>query len=343
MKEKFEQGHWVVRIPPGYDVVKVNGERKIVVNGIGKKLKKAFEWKAAGVKNDEILLRLKRLGWKIYPQKLSRAFSNPFYAGMISTSMLNGRIIEGKHEKLISPELFLKVNGVRAEAKGKYGVSHEKEIAAIPLKLFMKCSICGEGYTGYKRSQKKKKGKTYYYNNVMYYYKCRTVGCRCNKNANNVNEQFSEFLSTYTIKPEFIASFVDMIKVSYEHLTKSQREQEEALNDRLKELNKDINNLEEKFYVKEVISEDTFMKFHPKYVEERDKILKEMPKKPESISNLEKKLNQALTFSSKLNRVWTSSSFSQKERIHKMVFPEGITYDMKNGAFRTPKVNYVVE
>lgn len=82
MKEKFEKGIWCVRVPPGYDIVKANGERKIIVNETGKKLRKAFEWKAKGVKNEEILERLRAMGWKIYPQKLSRAFSNPFIAAL---------------------------------------------------------------------------------------------------------------------------------------------------------------------------------------------------------------------------------------------------------------------
>lgn len=226
------------------------------------------------MKNDEILKKLRRTGWKIYPQKLTRAFNNPFYCGIISNTMLNGKVIEGNHEKLISQELFLKVNHVRAEAGGKYGIKHEKEIETIPLKLFMKCHKCGEGHTGY---VVKKKGKVIRKKKI-YYYKCRTRGCRCNKNAERVNDQFTNYLSIYAIQPEFIAPFIDMIKVSYEHMTQSQLEQEKALNARLETLQKDIDNLEEKFYVKEQINEETFLKFHPKYVEERDKILKEMPK-----------------------------------------------------------------
>lgn len=67
MKEKFKRGVWVVKPPVGYDIVKSNGERKIIVNEEGKKLKKAFEWKLQGVKNEEIVSRLKALGVKIYP------------------------------------------------------------------------------------------------------------------------------------------------------------------------------------------------------------------------------------------------------------------------------------
>lgn len=42
MKSKFEKGEWVTRVPQGYDIVKTNRERKIVINADGKKLRKAF-------------------------------------------------------------------------------------------------------------------------------------------------------------------------------------------------------------------------------------------------------------------------------------------------------------
>lgn len=41
----------VTKVPQGYDIVKTNGVRKIVVNEEGKKLRKAFQWRAAGMKN----------------------------------------------------------------------------------------------------------------------------------------------------------------------------------------------------------------------------------------------------------------------------------------------------
>jgi DNA invertase Pin-like site-specific DNA recombinase len=52
MKEKFEKGIWVVPPPQGYDIIKINGDRKIVVNETGKKIKKAFQWKIEGMKNE---------------------------------------------------------------------------------------------------------------------------------------------------------------------------------------------------------------------------------------------------------------------------------------------------
>lgn len=197
MKEKFERGIWCINPPMGYSVIKEDGVRKISVNDTGKKLRKAFQWKAQGMKNEAILERLNAIGVKVYKQKLSMIFSNPFYCGIVSTKMLNGKIVEGTHEKMISKELFLKVNEIRGEAKGKFGTTHQTENENIPLKVFMQCHNCGSNFTGYIVRKKN-----------LYYYKCRTIGCKCNKNAKQVNEQFARFLSNYSIKPHLIKPFL---------------------------------------------------------------------------------------------------------------------------------------
>jgi site-specific DNA recombinase len=70
-KEKLERGIWCLQPPMGYSIVKKDKIRKIVVNEIGKKLRKAFEWKAQGMKNDEILSRLQAMGVKITSRNLA--------------------------------------------------------------------------------------------------------------------------------------------------------------------------------------------------------------------------------------------------------------------------------
>lgn len=63
----------------------------------------------------------------------------------------------------------------------------------------------------------------------------------------------------------------------------------------------------------------------------------------EKISNPDFALNKALELSTELNTVWTSSDVKKKERLQKLVFPEGVVYDRKNNTFRTPKVNVIFE
>jgi DNA invertase Pin-like site-specific DNA recombinase len=339
MKEKFQRGIWCLTPPMGYSIVYTNGsntdekrkgDRKIVINETGRKLRKAFEWKAKGMKNEEILERLNKAGVKIYKQKLSMIFSNPFYCGIISTKMLNGELVEGTHEKLISQSLFLQVNQVRSEAKGKYGILHTKEQEQVPLKVFMKCSCCNQGYTGYIVKARN-----------IWYYKCRTVGCGNNKNAIALNNEFSGYLSNFAIKEHLIAPFLYTMKQQFKGLDETRKEEQKNLKAELAELQKKMDTLEEDYYINKSVPAETYQKFMEKFVETRTKILQSAEACNTSSSNIYEHFEYAVNLSAKLATVWTSSDVNTKEKLQKMVFPDGIVYDRKNGEFRTEKVNEV--
>ncbi len=329
MKEKFEKGIWCLKPPLGYDVVKVNGERKIVVNKVGQHLKKAFQWKLQGMKNEEILIKLKALGLTTYKQKLSQIFSNPFYCGIIVNKMLNGKLVNGTHPSIVSERDFLTVNDIRKSAN-KYGVPHKDEIEALPLKVFMKCEHCNNGYTGYIVKAKN-----------IYYYKCRTKGCNCNKNAKDLNDNFQQYLDTYKIHPDFIEPLYKQMGEKFANLNTTHHEQLKQLKGQLLVVQEKIDNVEESYFITKEMSEETYKKFMGKYSEEKAKILDAADTCGKDSSNFSEYYILALRFSTKLPTVWASSPVSVKEKIQKTIFPEGILYNHKNQTFRTTKVNEV--
>lgn len=122
---KIERDHWLSLPPQGYDIVKINDQRKLVINETGKKIQKAFQLKAQGWKNEAIISELKLLGLPMYHQQLTKIFKNPFYCGLISHTLLEDRIVDGFHEPMISKYTFLKINEISQMAV-RYGVPHEK-------------------------------------------------------------------------------------------------------------------------------------------------------------------------------------------------------------------------
>jgi len=110
---------------------------------------------------------------------------------------------------------------------------------------------------------------------------------------------------------------------------------------KLKEVEKNIKTAKESYWIKKEMDKGTYDEFMTDYTEQKEEILGAMPNYSLSISNLENDLREALTFSSKLATVWTSSSVGLKEKIQKLVFPSGIVYDTKQDVFLTLKVNRV--
>ncbi len=331
MTYKFERGEWVVRLPMGYDSIRINGKREIKINDVGRKIQQAFYWKLQGLRSDEIVEKLKALGLVIYKQQMSKIFKNPFYCGMIAHKMLNGKVIEGTHEALISKELFLQVNDIMG-TNTRRGVPHVKENNDLPLKIFVKCATCGEPFTGYLM---KAKG--------IHYYKCRTNGCKCSMNANKMHTLFQGFIGQYVVRPELMEPLKYTLEYVYHQLNKDNGEQERLLKERLKEVDAKLDTIEEKHYALNQMDATTFEKFKLKYLDEKKVIAKELSKCDSGISNLGKAVEKAVTISANLQTTWALGDVTVKDRLQKLVFPDGIYYTRENGAFLTKRVNSVFE
>ena len=329
MREKFDKGVWVVRPPQGYDIVKSNGERKILVNAVGKKLRKAFVWKLDGLKNEDIVERLCAQGVKMYKQQLSKVFRNPFYCGLVCHGLMEGRVIEGTHEKLISKEMFMKVNNINDSASGS-GVPHKRERELLPLKVFVKCGACGEPFTGYIVKAKN-----------LWYYKCRKNGCKCNKSAKQLHELFQDYMNQYSLKPELIEPLKHEIIEVWNEINKDNVELEQNYKVQLLDVTKRLDKIEEKHYVLEEMNKETFQKFYFKYKQEQTNIEEQLQKITSQISNPEKIVEKAISISTELATVWVSSDVKGKQRLQKLLFPQGIAFDLKTNSFRTERVNVI--
>jgi site-specific DNA recombinase len=265
----------------------------------------------------------------------------PFYCGIINHGLLDGKVVESTHEKLISQEIFLKANGIH-QANPNYGVPHKTENDYLPLKVFVKRDQCGHPFTGYIRTKITKKEKKEL---VFYYYKCRTNGCKCNRNNKELHQLFQEFLSQYSIKEEFVSAIQYELEHLFHDLNMDNTEQEVLLKGQLTEVKKKLSTILEKYHVLETITQEVFDSFYQKYTEEKDSIEKglEACSGALSISNLPDFLENAISLSRKLNTVWISGDIQLKEDLQKLIFPEGVYYDRKTQSFRTEKVHFIFE
>jgi site-specific DNA recombinase len=329
IREKMEQGYWARMAPLGYDSIRENNKRTLKINKTGRLIKQAFEWKARGMKNEAIMERLAARGLKLYAQKLSYIFSNVFYCGMITDKILEGKMVEGKHEPLVSRQLFLEVNEIRKTAN-KYGTHHETENNNIPLKLTARCPKCGRGYTGYIIKAKN-----------LYYYKCPTKGCCVSISAKQLNGDFESFLGKYNLKPELVEPLIDTMKELFHKTMKENETDAVKLKARMNDLDKQFERLEEKYFLLNEMEGEQYRKWHQKLLEEKMQILNLLNQFQNLNSNVNSYLEKAVHFSSELSATWRSSNAVEKEKLHKLVFPKGFVYNKENREFLTSEVNSV--
>jgi site-specific DNA recombinase len=329
-REKLLQGYWVTNPPFGYDMFTKNKEQHIVVNKKGEILRKAFYWKAEqGMSSSEILKKLASQGVRLYKQQLSRILRNPFYCGLMSHNCLDGKLVEGRHEKLVPKEIFLKANGVLSNNNQNYKQQNENE--ELPLKRFLKCAESRYSFAGY---LVKKKG--------LHYYKCnhKDPQYACNRSAKKMHEMFLDLLGQYKLNEQLIAPMKLNLERRFASLNKDKAENKKLLEDQLKEIQKKIDAIEERFVLGE-IDRALYDKFIPKYKEEKRNFIAQLTESDLNVSNLNKYIDLSLKIASNLHELWVSGSYNTKQKLQYLLFPEGIYYDKKNDMYRTERVNSV--
>lgn len=329
MRELIRKGYFPWNPPIGYTNLSKGKavEHNIVVNEQGKILRKAFEWKAnLGMENATIVRKLAELGLKTNEKTLGHVLSNPFYCGIIVSSMVPGEIIVGKHEPMISRELFLKVNNIVSDTRN-HPVSHNEEDENLPLKRFMRCGTCDTPMTGYLVA---KKG--------LYYYKCRVKGCCNNKSAKDAHEQFKALISAFDFDADYKELMSMYLKELFTIALSDKFEDRKLIQTKLTEVKDRIETLEERFAIG-VINQELYTKFIGKYVAERQDLQKELANTAMESSNLDKSINKLLEYCDKPLSAWENSSVDGKMRLQNQFFPEGISYDTKKGEVRTKRIN----
>ena len=329
MKEKLLAGGWMNLPPTGYDMIRRDGKQVIVLNAKGKLIRKAFGWRAEGMSNEDVRLKLAAAGWRLRSQRVSDMLRNPFYCGLIAHSSLEGKLIEGNQEKAVSKELFLQVNGLLA--KNSYGYSHKPENEEVPLKKFVRCAGCNKPLTGYKAKK-----------NQQFYYKCSTVGCNCNRRASDMHKEFKKLLTPYCIKADSIMQEVierQMIE-TYHKLNVDKTVAKEELGRRLAEVARKMERLEER-YILEEINREMFAKYNEKFLSEKKALELEMAKTGNTLSNLKSCVQKCFDYAAKLAPLWDSGDYADRQKLQYMLFPDGIAYERQNDVYRTGRVNSV--
>ena len=326
VKEALLRGEWCHRAPTGYDSVKRNGQRVLVVNETGKLLRKAFLWKAKdGLSTEEIKARLAKMGEKMWHQKLAYIFRNPFYCGVLSHASLDGQPIEGTQEKLISKEIFLKVNEVLKENKQGYSINYDND--DIPLKNFLKCGHCGCNMPGYIVKKKN-----------LWYYKCRKKGCGNNKSANELHASFTEVLSSFTFPEKYIKVIQEQVVRTYYKNTRENIDDSESFKKQLNVIQIKLERLEER-HITEEISLEMFNKYQAKFKTEAAEIQKLLHQSAGQVSNPDEVSEMALKYANNFNEMWLSGGYQDKQRFQYLLFPAGFIYDKKKGGCRTERID----
>jgi site-specific DNA recombinase len=179
LRAKCEMGLWPAPAPTGYlNEMRTDRKGYIMVDPIrGPIVRQIFERAGNdGWSGRKIYRWLREIGFKTHHNKtiwlssVQKILRTPIYTGEFEYPVGSGKWYQGKHEPLISKELFLKAREVmQRESEFRY---MSKDFAFTRL---MKCGLCSSGVTAQEKHKQLAGGGTATY---IYY------GCTRSKNIN---------------------------------------------------------------------------------------------------------------------------------------------------------------
>ena len=319
MLQCLEKGDWFSKPPLGYAPDRESQEKhRFIITDKGWLIGQAFKWKAEeGITDTEVLSRLKLRGLYLDKQRLSAIFHNPFYCGKIKHYLLGDREVRGNQPAIVDEETWNIVNGIETHS----GYTHEEETPEVPLKQHLVCPICGKHLSGYRT-----KGN--------WYYKCSTKGCKVNKSAKIIHEEYVHLLQQYRI-PEVAHKIMgELIK---NHLQKRHISMAEDLAELRKKRTSLTNQREVVMmrYGTGEIPKDVYNLSRKKLDEKIDAFNVEIERLEKNSSNSVSDVNRLILTACKLSDLWINGSFKFRQNLQKTVFPSGVIWDKETEKPRT--------
>lgn len=328
MMAKLMKGEVVTKPPIGYEKRKVPGEKpQCFINEKGVLIRQAFHWIAEeNISQTEALLRLSSMGLKLSQPQISQIFRNVFYIGYIKNSLIEGKLIKGKHEPLVSEEIFMKVNGFFDDNPHGWKVNKERD--EVPLKGFCKCGVCEGSMTGYLA-------------NGHWYYKCKKADCKSNVSADFLNGFFEGKLKEYKVAPALIPTITKILETTYWKLNETDLRREKPLKEEITKLKNELEVLEENLAFGRGVTKELYDKYYLKHSARIAQIEKDLEMMHHEGSKLETYINTALESADNMLKIWQLLDYRGKQRLQFLIFPDGMRYFKETKQVLIPKVNKI--
>jgi len=276
----------------------------------------------------------KREGRNLTKNSFMEALRNIAYTGRLFLKAYNDeeeRIVDGKHEPLISEELFMKVQNILFRKSNQDAFLPAGRIIneeRYPLRGLLLCPKCNKNLTA---SSAKGRSKHYYY------YHC-TVDCGFRHNSEIVNNLFVEELSKFSFNN-------GAEKVLKAILMQNFSTASNDINDECKMLKNKLNSIEQRIarardmFIEDKLDEEDFKSIKNKYKPEIENLKLKMDslKKLDDINDIEKKINQALEAITNISQRYNNANTIDKRAIVGLIYPEKLVFDGES--FQTTIIN----
>ena len=343
MQRAAEMGRWPFVAPLGYrNVSNRHGPNIIPDPTTAPLVKKAFELYAGGTQSGSQVLRtVTTLGLRsikgkpLATQTFQSLLRNQIYAGWVEIPKWNLRA-RGNFEPLVRQELFNRVQDLR-NGKRLSATPHSRNNPVFPLRVFIRCQICSQPFTG-----SPSKGRKKYY----CYYRCRNSKCKSgNIRTERLEKEFAALVERLKPSGKYMKVFKEVVRRVWKQKQADAENSIKAVTQRLKALQERKDRL-----VDAILEKRIDKKTYDEQVERLNTKVEEAQREFQDNELECMEVEAVLEFADKLlenpSRLWLQAPLDQKQRLQKVFFPGGLAYSKEEGfgtAVTSPLFNLLEE
>ena len=337
MRRALHEGRWCSMAPYGYSNTRdERGQPIIEPNDMAALVHEAFELAATtDLAVSEILVRLRKKGFKRSRSQMYALLKNPIYKGYIRIPAWRDEpeeLVRGLHESIVAPDVFDRVQEVRFDApqqkqpKSRGGVREE-----LPLRGHMVCPTCST-----KEEPSVITGSISRGNGGKYaYYHCQ--GCDDYRvRADEVHEAMPPFLQGLQLDPAVADLYRSMVTDMERGDLADGKREAKRIKTRIAEIDTKLLRNDE-FFVEGTIEKDSYTRLKADLIARRAEAEAELAKAERIVLTSAADVRQAADLMEGLPAIWLAARQGDPTAAYDLIgsiVPEGIAFEA--GSIRTP-------
>ncbi len=332
MKKALEAGKWCHKATIGY--INANVPGGLSQDKSARLVLKAFELFGSGKQSKKAVLEtiteqgLRTKGGRpLSAQTFDKMLKNPLYAGWITSSW--GISKRGAFEPIVGVELFNRVQDRLSGNNPGKRQTRARQNPEFPLRVFVRCSVCGRSLTG--SFSTSRSGRRYPY------YCCPEASCRAVKFARDkLHHQFHQLLYSLVPDERFMALFHGVLQDVWQQKHAEHTEAVERAQKAIAALEVKDQRLIELF-IEEQIDKPTYEDQRKRVGTALEKARAQLAETLLPFEQVESLLEFAEWMLERVAGIWNGASDPAKRRIQAALFPEGLAVSKEGfGTALTP-------
>lgn len=284
----------------------------------------------------------KKDGTRVPPKLIGKngiyqILKRPEYAGYVHDKFTNYELVEGKHEALISKELYWH-NQKLLNKKVKVKETYSKHNPMYPLKEVLTCIGCNQPLYG--SAPKTGGGKSNSARYHCYRPKCPKTVEKRSLGIEEVHKRWIELLEHIQPTEGFLRGYKEIL---IRQATKENQRINTKVSNQRKVLDEiaetRLNAIEQRLQEKDDKRKQELSELIERYDNQKLNAKEELDELEVQQTVQEAKITYAINHMHDVAKQWKDADYDLRVRFQTMLFPEGATFDMKSMEFGTQKIS----